>query len=70
MIVQMSVIIIQGRYLDYNWLSSIFPTNDAAFYFCRAKRFMRAAYQLLVQFGVDSVDIHYEIFGPSEDITN
>lgn len=56
-------------YMDYKWLNSILPTNDAAFYFCGPKGFMRAAYQLLVQYGVDSADIHYEIFGPSEDIT-
>lgn len=57
-------------YIDYNWLSSIVPSNDAAFYFCGPKGFMRAAYQVLKQLEVKDSDIHYEIFGPAEDITN
>lgn len=57
-----------GR-IDYDWLSSILPTNDAAFYFCGPKGFMRAMYQHLKAYQVNDTDIHFEIFGPSEDIT-
>ncbi|WP_156289958.1 NO-inducible flavohemoprotein [Oceanobacillus salinisoli] len=56
-------------YIDYEWLASILPTEDAAFYFCGPKGFMRAMYQNLIQFGVSNDDIHYEIFGPADDIT-
>src|SRR5699024_11047295 len=34
-------------YIDAEWLAKILPTNDAAFYFCGPKGFMRAAYQNL-----------------------
>lgn len=59
----------KAGYIDYEWLSSILPTNDAAFYFCGPKGFMRATYQNLKKFNVADTDIHFEIFGPAEDIT-
>ncbi|MFD1851227.1 NO-inducible flavohemoprotein [Oceanobacillus bengalensis] len=55
-------------YVDYEWLTSILPTNDAAFYFCGPKGFMRAQYKNLREFGVADTDIHFEIFGPADDI--
>lgn len=57
-------------YIDAEWLATILPTNDAAFYFCGPKGFMRAAYQNLKKQEVADNDIHFEIFGPAEDITN
>ncbi|MEN2767281.1 NO-inducible flavohemoprotein [Ornithinibacillus xuwenensis] len=60
----------RAGYINSDWLNAILPTNDAAFYFCGPKGFMRATYQILNQIGVKEEDIHYEIFGPSEDITN
>ncbi|SEU09805.1 nitric oxide dioxygenase [Salinibacillus kushneri] len=51
-------------YVDYEWLESILPTNDAAFYFCGPKGFMKAVYQHLLKYEVDEEDIHFEIFGP------
>ncbi|MBP2078570.1 NO-inducible flavohemoprotein [Oceanobacillus polygoni] len=57
-----------GR-IDDEWLASILPTNDAAFYFCGPKGFMRAMYQHLKAYQVNDTDIHFEIFGPSDDIT-
>jgi len=56
-------------YIDYEWLDSIIPTNDAAFYFCGPKGFMRAAYQNLSKLNVADSDIHYEVFGPAEDMS-
>ncbi|PAV28515.1 nitric oxide dioxygenase [Virgibacillus profundi] len=56
-------------YIDSEWLEKILPTNDAAFYFCGPKGFMRAAYQNLKKSHVADADIHFEIFGPAEDIT-
>ncbi|MBY7141553.1 NO-inducible flavohemoprotein [Virgibacillus sp. NKC19-3] len=58
----------EGR-IDYKWLSETLPTNDAAFYFCGPKGFMRASYQILRKYGVRDTDLHFEIFGPAEDIT-
>lgn len=57
-------------FIDYEWLSTILPSTDAAFYFCGPKGFMRAMYQNLSKFGADESDIHYEIFGPADDLSN
>lgn len=56
-------------YIDYEWLSTVVPTNDAAFYFCGPKGFMRAMYQVLKKHQVSDNDINFEIFGPADDIT-
>ncbi|WP_085993769.1 NO-inducible flavohemoprotein [Oceanobacillus senegalensis] len=56
-------------YINYEFLKEELPTNNAAFYFCGPKGFMRAMYQNLKRLGVDGQDIHFEIFGPAEDIT-
>lgn len=57
-------------YIDYEWLSSILPTNDAAFYFCGPKGFMQAAYRFLRDFDVAEKDIYFEFFGPAQEITH
>ncbi|WP_099158933.1 NO-inducible flavohemoprotein [Virgibacillus ndiopensis] len=56
-------------YIDYEWLTTILPSNDAAFYFCGPKGFMRAMYQNLKKYDVADRDIHFEFFGPSAAIT-
>lgn len=56
-------------YIEAEWLSTILPTNDAAFYFCGPQGFMRAAFQNLTQLNVAVTDIHFEVFGPAADIT-
>lgn len=57
-------------HIDSEWINSILPTSDAAFYFCGPKGFMRAAYYILKDYGVKEEDIHFEIFGVAEDILN
>lgn len=57
-------------YIDYEWLASVLPTNDAAYYFCGPKGFMQVAYRNLKQFGVAEEDIHFEFFGPAQEISN
>ncbi|WP_188456182.1 NO-inducible flavohemoprotein [Virgibacillus oceani] len=56
-------------YIDYEWLTSILPSNDAAFYFCGPKGFMRAMYQNLKKYDVADRDINFEFFGPAAAIT-
>lgn len=56
-------------FIDAEWLRTIIPTDDAAVYFCGPKGFMRAAYQNLMKLNVASADIHYEVFGPAEDMS-
>lgn len=60
----------KAGYIDAAWLATILPTNNAAFYFCGPKGFMRAAYLNLKEQKVADSDIHYEFFGPAEDIAN
>lgn len=55
-------------YIDYEWLTSVLPTNDTATYFCGPKPFMQAAYRYLNDFNVAETDIHFEFFGPAQDI--
>lgn len=57
-------------FIDYEWLTSVLPTHDAAFYFCGPKPFMQAAYGCLKQFKVAEEDIHFEFFGPAQEIAS
>ncbi|WP_217587854.1 NO-inducible flavohemoprotein [Lentibacillus saliphilus] len=57
-------------HIDAEWLHNLLPTNDAAFYFCGPKGFMRTVYHILKSYNVSDTDIHFEIFGPAEDITD
>ncbi|HLR68805.1 NO-inducible flavohemoprotein [Virgibacillus alimentarius] len=56
-------------YIDQEWLESVIPTSNAAFYFCGPKGFMRAMYQHLTNLDVADEDIRYEVFGPATAIT-
>lgn len=57
-------------FIDYEWLTSVLPTNNVATYFCGPKPFMQAAYKYLKEFNVDEADIHFEFFGPAQEILN
>ncbi|GAA0608847.1 NO-inducible flavohemoprotein [Virgibacillus siamensis] len=59
----------KAGYVDLEWLSSILPTNDSAFYFCGPEGFMKAMYQNLKKYNVAEKDIHFEFFGPAKAIT-
>lgn len=56
-------------YVDAEWLSQVLPTKDASFYFCGPKGFMQAQYMNLKKIGIKNEDIHYEMFGPAEDLS-
>src|SRR5690625_3589939 len=60
----------KAGFIDYEWLTTVLPTHDAAFYFCGPKPFMQAAYRHLKNFNVDETDIHFEFFGPAQDIAS
>lgn len=55
--------------IDLELLQNLLPSNDAAFYFCGPKPFMINIYNDLKNWGVDDSDIHFEFFGPREDLT-
>lgn len=56
-----------GR-VDRAFLESILPTNNAQFYFCGPKPFMTGVYRALRDWNVDESQIHFEFFGPRQEI--
>ncbi len=56
-----------GR-VDLEFLQTILPTNDAQFYFCGPKPFMTGVYRALKDWYVDESRIHFEFFGPRQEI--
>lgn len=44
------------------------PVQDAEFYFCGPKPFMQAVYAQLKELGVADARIHFEFFGPRQEI--
>lgn len=55
-------------YIDLDWLRSVIPDQEAAFYFCGPVPFMKTVYQALRACGVPEQDIHFEFFGPAADL--
>jgi nitric oxide dioxygenase len=55
--------------VDLPLLQQLQITKDAEFYFCGPKPFMVGLYHTLKGWGVDESRIHFEFFGPKQDIT-
>jgi nitric oxide dioxygenase len=55
-------------FVDREFLRNWLPTNDADFYFCGPAPFMRSVYRELRDWGVDDARIHFEFFGPRQEI--
>ncbi|MEX2015372.1 MAG: hypothetical protein WD873_01960, partial [Candidatus Hydrogenedentales bacterium] len=55
--------------VDVELLRELLPGNDADFYFCGPKPFMVGLYQGLTAWGVCEEQIHFEFFGPQQDLT-
>jgi len=60
-----SVGVIDGRLLD-----GLLPRENCEYFFCGPKPFMANLYQTLRTRGVPDADIHFEFFGPKQDITS
>jgi nitric oxide dioxygenase len=54
--------------IDGTFLRSWLPSKNADFYFCGPKPFMVGVYRALKEWDVDESRIHFEFFGPREDI--
>lgn len=54
--------------IDVSLLKDLLPGNDADFYLCGPKPFMACLYQGLQDWGVPSSQIHFEFFGPKQDL--
>lgn len=55
-------------YVDLEWLKSILPNNQAEFYFCGPTPFMKVVYRALKDWGVPAENIHFEFFGPADEL--
>lgn len=58
----------QKGYLDLTTLASVSNLKESAIYFCGPKAFMANSLSLLNTLGVAEGDIHYEFFGPAEEL--
>lgn len=56
-------------YVTKNWLKDHTAIQEADFYFCGPSPFMKAIYHSLKELGVDEARIHFEFFGPKDDLT-
>jgi nitric oxide dioxygenase len=54
--------------VDIELLRDVLPANDADFYFCGPKAFMVGLYHGLKAWGVADEQIHFEFFGPRQDL--
>jgi len=55
-------------FLDASLLASLVPAADAEYYFCGPKPFMTGVYRDLVGLGVTTDQIHFEFFGPRQEL--
>lgn len=55
-------------YMDLSKIKEQLPLADADFYMCGPIPFMKAAKQQLVELGVNNDRIHYEVFGPHDNL--
>ena len=57
-------------FVDLDLLKELLPDNNAEFYFCGPKPFMAGLYRGLKDWKVDDAHIHFEFFGPRQDIVS
>lgn len=55
--------------IDVEFLRQHTPYADAEFFFCGPKPFMQCIHASLNELGVDDSRIHYEFFGPRQELT-
>ncbi len=55
-------------YINLEWLQSVITNSEAEFYCCGPLPFMKAMYRALNTWGVPSERLHYEVFGPAENL--
>lgn len=49
-------------------IDEVAPTRQADYYFCGPKPFMAGVYQILNVWGIPDHQLHYEFFGPQEEL--
>lgn len=56
-------------FVDAKLIESFVPDRQADYYFCGPKPFMINIYQDLLKWGIPSNQVHFEFFGPREELT-
>ena len=51
-------------------LDSVLVSRDAHYYFCGATGFMKNVYDVLQKWGIPDEQVHYEFFGPHQDLVS
>jgi Flavodoxin reductases (ferredoxin-NADPH reductases) family 1 len=51
-----------------DWVAANTPTQEAAYYLCGPRPFLRAMVGGLAGRGVPLANIHYEFFGPADEL--
>ncbi len=55
--------------IDGALIESFIPQRDADYYFCGPKAFMINIYHQLLEWGVPATQVHFEFFGPRQELT-
>lgn len=55
-------------FVDSELIESLVPSRDADYYFCGPKPFMVTIYQDLLKWGIPGSQVHFEFFGPKEQL--
>ena len=56
-------------FVDAEFIESLVPDRHADYYFCGPKPFMVNIYQDLLKWGIPGSQVHFEFFGPKEELT-
>jgi len=54
--------------IDAELLESLAPTRNADYYFCGPRPFMIAIYHNLMKWGIPASQVHFEFFGPRQEL--
>jgi nitric oxide dioxygenase len=57
-------------FVDAALIESLIPARDADYYFCGPKPFMVNIYHDLVKWGTPPAQVHFEFFGPKQELEN
>ena len=57
-------------FIDANFVESLMTDKHADYYFCGPKPFMVNIYQDLLKWGIPASQVHFEFFGPREELTS
>jgi nitric oxide dioxygenase len=55
-------------FIDAELIERLVPQRDCDYYFCGPKPFMAAIYQQLLAWGVPGSQVHFEFFGPKQEL--